>query len=198
MCGYERPYSSLPNCGFNPNEIGHICKNKRPIYEGNTGAAPMGNILLITFYILTSITFFVTKKRMHLYEIIFCWLVVVLLHDYFFMIVTVNYKWVIPSPLLSDVFLRIGYQHIIAPIIVIFALEWWRLKRGLLHKLLSIVFFTIVFMALKRYLFYLGVVTYSSAWKEWWSYLETIMLFSITGITLVVFRWIMRKDGIAI
>lgn len=158
----------------------------------------MGNILLVTFYILSSITYFVIKKRMHLYEIIFCWLIVVFAHDYYFMIITVNYKLLIPSQLLSEVFLRIGYQHILAPIIVLFALEWWRLKRGLLHKFLSIVFFTIVFMALKKYLAYLGVVTYSSAWKEWWSYLETLLLFSMTGITLVVFRWIMRKDGIAL
>jgi hypothetical protein len=158
----------------------------------------MGDILLITFFILMTITYFVIKKRMHLFEIIFCWLVVVFVHNYYFMIITVNYKLLIPSPHLPDVFMRIGYQHIIAPIIVLLTLEWLRSKRGFIHKIFSVLFFLIVFMMLKKVMVELGIVVYSTSWHAWWSYLETLLLFCFSGITLIVFRCIMRKDGISI
>ncbi len=169
---------------------------KTHVEEGDNGGASMGNILLITWYILTIITFFVIKRRLQLFETIFCWLIVVFLHDVYFMIITLNYHLLIPSQRLPDIILRIVNQQIITPIFVIWAMDQCVKKRSLLHKLVYIIIFSIMLMVLKTCNHYLGIVQYSSQWKPSWSYLESILLLICIGIALMLYRTVMRKEGI--
>ncbi|KRE59691.1 hypothetical protein ASL11_26065 [Paenibacillus sp. Soil750] len=156
----------------------------------------MGNILLITFYILTIITFFVIKRKLQMFETIFCWLIVLLLHGVYFMIITLNYQLLIPSPRLPDIILRIIYQQVITPIIVIWAMEQLIKIRGLLYKTLSICMFSIFHMVLKFCMQNLGIVQYSEQWRVSWSCLESILLLICTGVALLLYRLVMRKEGI--
>jgi hypothetical protein len=156
----------------------------------------MGNILLITFYVLTTITFFVIKRKLQLFETIFCWLIVLLLHGIYFMIITLNYQLVIPSPRLPDIILRIVYQQVITPIIVIWAIEQFIKIRGLLYKTLSIFIFSIFHMILKFCMHNLGIVQYSEQWRIYWSYWESILLLICTGLAILFYRMVMRKEGI--
>lgn len=169
---------------------------KTCVDEGDNGAASMGKILLITFYILTIITFFVIKRRLQLFETIFCWLIVLLLHGVYFMIITLNYQLLIPSPRLSDIIFRIIYQQVITPIIVIWAIEQFVKIRGLLYKTLSIFIFSIFHVVLKFCMQNLGIVHYSEQWRVSWSYLESVLLLICTGLALLLYRLVMRKEGI--
>ncbi|MDR6549872.1 hypothetical protein J2736_001055 [Paenibacillus qinlingensis] len=112
------------------------------------------------------------------------------------MIVSLNYSYIVPSLHYGDIFLRLVYQQIFTPMIVIWAMERWVSKHGLLYKLGTVIFYSLVLMLLKIWLHRLEIIQYSDMWKLEWSYLESLLLLSATGIGLLIFRAIMRKDGI--
>ncbi|MNR20444.1 hypothetical protein D3C85_1372830 [compost metagenome] len=157
----------------------------------------MGDIVLIAFYILMIVTYIVIKKHMHLFDMIFCWLMALFLDDVYFMVVTLNYELILPSPQMWDMILRLVYQHVITPMIVVWAMLIWVTKHGWIVRLGSMIFYSLMLMSIKIFLHYLGVVQYASMWKLGWSYLESLLLIICTGITLLIFRAIMRKDGIS-
>ncbi|NOU64887.1 hypothetical protein GC096_12695 [Paenibacillus sp. LMG 31461] len=112
------------------------------------------------------------------------------------MIITLNYQLLIPSLRLPDIILRIVSQQVVTPIIVIVAMEQFVKTHGLLYKMLSIFIFSIFQMFLKFWMHSLGIVHYSEQWKVSWSYLESVLLLICTGLALLVYRLIMRKEGI--
>ncbi|WP_310224144.1 hypothetical protein [Paenibacillus qinlingensis] len=118
------------------------------------------------------------------------------MNDAYFMIVSLNYSYIVPSLHYGDIFLRLVYQQIFTPMIVIWAMERWVSKHGLLYKLGTVIFYSLVLMLLKIWLHRLEIIQYSDMWKLEWSYLESLLLLSATGIGLLIFRAIMRKDGI--
>ncbi|REE68803.1 hypothetical protein A8990_13669 [Paenibacillus taihuensis] len=151
---------------------------------------------LYAAFILILIGFFTVKKRLHLFEIIFTWLVVALVHDAYFMYISLNLKLAIPSLILPNVFIRVFYQQIITPVIVVWGLDGILRVRGFLLKLVLFVVPCAALFGFKYVFYYYQIVESAHGWHFLYASIEGAILVLFTLICLYLYRIVLRKDGL--
>ncbi|WP_308639509.1 hypothetical protein [Paenibacillus silvisoli] len=155
----------------------------------------MVTIALLTVYFMIIVTFFVTEKSQHPLVLIFGWLLVVMLHDAYFTLISLNLKLVTPSTVLSDFYVRLFAQKFITPTIVVWAVDRINSDRSAVSKWSSFIFFSAILILQNVVLRYLGILSFGSGWEPWLSYTEGVLLIVITWLGMLAYRRRLRKDG---
>lgn len=151
---------------------------------------------LYAAFILILIAFFAIKKRLHLFEIIFTWLVVAFVHDAYFMYISLNLKLAIPSTELPNVFIRVFYQQIITPVVVVWGLDGIIRAKGFLLKLVMFILPCLVLLGFKYVFYYFQIIKPALGWNYFYGSTEGAVLVLFTLICLYLYRIVLRKDGL--
>ncbi|RAP76019.1 hypothetical protein [Paenibacillus montanisoli] len=155
----------------------------------------MDHILLVTGFFILIVTFFATEKSLHLLELIFGWLLVVILHDAYFTLVSLNLKMVVPSMRLSDFFVRIFAHKFITPTIVVWAVDLMNSSRLARHKWSWYLFFTALLILLNMMLRRLDILKDASIWEPWVTFSKAPLLIAAAWLAMLAYRRVLGKDG---
>ena len=135
----------------------------------------------------------VTPMKLHLYEIIFIWIVVIYFHQIFYYIVTQNYQfW--KTPMQLDLFWGLVITRKVSmPLLLLWFIEFSRRSTSLLIRAALWMVFTSLMVGIDYLMDYAAIVHFVT-WSVWNSYAEWFFISAICLLLVRCYCIILRRE----
>jgi hypothetical protein len=152
----------------------------------------------MTFPIIFSITFIliisfgVTKKKLHLFEILFMWMIINLIHHNFLTVTAVNLQMFDFAEYPANYWTLVLMRVFLIPMLII-----WYFDQTLSEKIYIKWAWLPAFILLLTGVEYLADILNvyrHSHWKLWWSFIEWFLIFLLVNFTWAWFRKLLIKE----
>lgn len=145
--------------------------------------------IILSVTLLLLISFCVTSRRIHLFEIFFLWLIITLLIQSLSWIILVNLEWITVSTKLGKYWSHFSNRLILCPLIIIYFFDFSVAIQKNVPRY-SFLFLAVLILTLVDYgLMFLGIL-HNHDWKVGYSVVEWI--FTI-AISYFFWQWYRRK-----
>jgi hypothetical protein len=143
--------------------------------------------------VITNISYAVSKKNLHLFEIIFIWMVVIIIHHNFMTIFALNMGMLDFSKHPSHYWTLVLIRVVLIPLLIVWYLDR-SLSGGRPYQKWAWLPVGISILAGIEYLAHaLHVYTFHH-WKLWWSFAEWFVIFLLVNYPWIWFRKLLRKE----
>jgi hypothetical protein len=148
-----------------------------------------------SFYIILLISFCLYKKRLHLFEIIFIWLIVWLVTHSVSTIITINLGYLKISEQPKHFWLHLYNRIILYPLIIVWFID---IQSRFKYKAKIIIIFSIIILlTLVEHISIWKGVLINKNWNVWYSLIEWIFTFVFVYLSWFWYRrTLWRKDGL--
>jgi hypothetical protein len=146
------------------------------------------NLLLLIFSVLK-------LQKLHLFEIIFIWIIVTFLHQIFTAIVTANLELLKIPEQTNQLWGLLIADLIGIPILVIWLFELYVKHDSLLGRSALILLFTSLLVGVDYVMDYVNFVHFT-AWSAWNSFAVWFAILTITLLLLLSYRTVLRKEAL--
>jgi len=143
--------------------------------------------------ILLLVSFFIMKKRLHLFENLFILMILEFLVTSYCAILYINLDvWAVTNGTQLFIIFRV-YEAIIYPVVWLLYLNWLPIMESRLSKWILSGSFVGIQSAVELWLVEWNVITYKD-WPFWYSIIVQILVISIVHMALSWYRNLLRKE----
>jgi hypothetical protein len=148
--------------------------------------------IFFSLTIILMISFVVTKKNLHLFEIFFMWMIINLIHHNFLTVIAVNLRMFDFAEHKANYWTLVFFRVFLIPLLIIWYFDstlsvnpykkWAWLPVGIL------------ILAGVEYLSDVLNVFRHTHWKFWWSFIEWFVIFLLVNYSWIWYRNLLRKE----
>ncbi|TJY41808.1 hypothetical protein E5161_11430 [Cohnella pontilimi] len=152
-------------------------------------------MVLSIFFSLTmivGITYAVTKKNLHIFEILFLWMIILIIHHNFVTITTVNLHLFRFADRLPFYWTIVFERVVLIPLLIVYYFDRMVVRRPY-QKWVWLPFGILLLTGLEYLTVNLDLFSYER-WKFWWSPIEWLVLFLLVHYSWLWFRSRLRKE----
>jgi hypothetical protein len=144
------------------------------------------NLLLLIFTVASGL-------KLHLFEIIFIWIVVTFLHQMFYYLVTQNYQlW--KTTMQLDLFWGLVMTRMVCiPLLFLWLIEFSRRYSSFLAKAALLLLFISLMVAIDYVMNHAGIIRFVT-WSAWYSYAEWFLISTICLLLVRGYCVILRRE----
>jgi hypothetical protein len=142
--------------------------------------------------LLLFISFVVTKRNLHLFEILFMWMIIIFIHHTFLTVTAVNLKLITFTASRTNFWTLVFNRITLIPLLIIWFVDI-SLSVTLLRKLLLLPVSLCILVGIE-YLGDLFNIYHHVHWKVWWSVVEWTIILLFVYINWIWFRKILRRE----
>jgi hypothetical protein len=138
------------------------------------------------------ISFVVTKKNLHLFEIFFMWMIINLIHHNFLNVVAVNLRMFDFAGNIANYWTLVFVRVFLIPLLMI-----WYFDKTLSvnpYKKWAWLLVGILILAGVEYLADVLNVFRHTRWKFWWSFIEWFVTFLLVNYSWIWYRNLLKKE----
>jgi hypothetical protein len=148
--------------------------------------------IFFSLTIILMISFVVTKKNLHLFEILFMWMIINVIHHNFLTVAAVNLRMFDFADNIANYWTLVLVRVFLIPLLIIWYFDktlsanpckkWTWLPAGIL------------ILAGVEYLADVLHVFRHTRWKFWWSFIEWFVIFLLVNYSLIWYRNLLRME----
>jgi hypothetical protein len=144
--------------------------------------------------VILLISFVVTRKNLHVFEILFLWMVIIIIHHNFFTVAAVNLHLFDFGGHLERYWSLVFIRVFLIPLLMIWCFDRTLAEKA--HKKWGWLALGILALTGLEYLSDVLLVFRRMAWNYWWSLMEWIVIFLLVEYSWIWYRGLLRKETI--
>jgi hypothetical protein len=144
-------------------------------------------LILLIFYA-------VAPKRLHLFEILFCWMVFLFLHGTVMAHAMLNYKTIQLNPNIYLVWTFFFNRFLLMPLLIVWLMDLYSSIRSFIIKSILTVVFISFLVGIEFSSDRLQIIRHVENWRVWWSIIIWVSLILSVYILMRWFRNILKKE----
>jgi hypothetical protein len=148
--------------------------------------------IFFTLTVILAISFFAVRKNLHSFEILFMWMVTVIIHHTFITILAVNLKLMDFADHPEKYWALAFYRTFLIPILIIWYFDAMVARRPY-QKWLWLPLGILILSGSEYFADWIDLYTYTR-WKLWWSLIEWSVILFLVYFSWVWFRNLLRKE----
>lgn len=148
--------------------------------------------IFFSLTLIIGISFAVTRRTLHIFEIIFIWMIVIVIYYNFINIAAVNLHLFKFTDRLPNYWALVFERSVLVPLVILFYYDQMVARRPY-QKWVWLPFVLLLLTGLEYMTQRLGL--YSSVrWKCWWSTIEWLVLVLLIHYSWLGYRSLLRKE----
>lgn len=148
--------------------------------------------ILFSLTVILAVSFLVTRRNLHPFEILFMWMVTVIIHHTFITITAVNLKLMDFADHPEKYWALVFYRAFLIPILIIWYFDAMVARRPY-QKWLWLPLGILILSGSEYLAVWLDLYTYTQ-WKLWWSLIEWSVILLLVYYSLLWYRSLLRKE----
>lgn len=153
---------------------------------------PMAFSIFFSIWVILFISFLSTKRNLHLFEILFMWMIIIVIHHNFIEITTVNLGLFRFAPYPANYWTYVFIRIFLIPLLIIWYFDQ-TLSVKPLKKWVWLPLGIVILVGVQYLDDVLGVYQFTH-WKLWWSIIEWFVIFLIVNYSWLWYRNLLRKE----
>lgn len=142
--------------------------------------------------IILLVSFVAIEKKLHLFEILYMWMVIIFIHHTFLAVTVLNLKLVELPGYGANYWTLVFNRITLIPILIIWFMDK-NLSLNFTKRLFFIPFAVCVLVGIEYLAEFLNVFNHSR-WKLWWSFIEWGVILLLVYVSWIWYRKILIKE----
>jgi hypothetical protein len=150
--------------------------------------------IFFSLTIILAVSFAVTRKNLHTFEILFMWMVIIIIHHTFVTIIAVNLKLIDFADHPENYWALVFNRVFLIPLLITWYFDAMVARRPF-KKWLWLPIGILILSCSEYFAEWLGLYTYTR-WKLWWSLIEWAVIFLLIHFSWLWYRSLLRKEAV--
>lgn len=154
----------------------------------------MAIVVFSSIAILFSVSFVVTRRRIHLFEGIVIWCVLQQIQNNYSGILSEDYELIVVSTKVAEFLAYDIMRCVIVPLSIFLFLEKTMTEHGVWRKIWNWIVIIIVLVGIEHFAEALGILAYSNKWTLGWVFAYWTTVVALSYAAFKIFRMIAKKE----